>query len=262
MQLNNRDRNREKKVDWDKGGFLKDPGHRAPSLKRILGLVVLFIFAAAFAFLWGDIISRGLTPKPAPQPPIHYVEKIYVPVPQQQPPQPYQPTEPPIHAAGLFPLKKIQSASEVVEAPQEKTYAGYAEVNGKRIEIYNPPAAATTFTYQTKGNNLKYITVEIDNQFIEFIIDTGASDVALNAQTVRQLGIRNFTGRSIHGTAGGPTEAYLFVIPSMKLGRFEVKNVKASYSPRNPYNLLGNSFLSHFNVMFNESKGEMTLTQK
>lgn len=140
-------------------------------------------------------------------------------------------------------------------------YSGYIEYNGKRQSVYEPVVTSQTFKYRSV-NNIKYLDVEINGVPFEMMLDTGASYVALNSDAVQKLGVKNFVGQGVHNTANGKIQVNYFYVSSLKLGSFEVKDVKCGYSPSNSYNLLGGSFLQHFNYEINESAGTITFVAK
>ncbi|MBI5204803.1 MAG: retroviral-like aspartic protease family protein [Nitrospirae bacterium] len=140
-------------------------------------------------------------------------------------------------------------------------YSGYVEINGKRHSVYEPAVMSQTFKYRSV-NNVKHLDVEINGMPFEVILDTGASYVALNSDAIRKLGVKEFVGTGVHHTANGDVKVNYFYVSSLRLGSFEVKDVKCGNSPSNVHNLLGGSFLKHFDYSINESSGTITFTPK
>jgi aspartyl protease family protein len=110
--------------------------------------------------------------------------------------------------------------------------------------------------YQTTGS--------INGLPVDFLIDTGASMVAMNAAMARRLGIayRLDGTPMIVQTASGQARAYQVTLDKVKVGAIEVRNVSAAVidGPQPQTTLLGSTFLSKVKL---QRDGEaMTLTQK
>ncbi len=116
--------------------------------------------------------------------------------------------------------------------------------------------------YTKKAKNIKFVSGEINGVSVEFIFDTGASDIALNAETIKRLGIKEFAKTAQYKTAGGIVTAYRFVCSTVKIGDFEIKDVDCAYNPSASENLLGGTFLTHFNYYIDELASTITLVPK
>ncbi|MDO3381184.1 TIGR02281 family clan AA aspartic protease [Gilvimarinus algae] len=82
---------------------------------------------------------------------------------------------------------------------------------------------------------------------VKFMVDTGATSVAMSSHAAEQLGINYRAGQEIQvSTANGIAAAYNIWLDSVSVGSVEVKHVEAAViigsSPRTI--LLGNSYLS------------------
>jgi clan AA aspartic protease (TIGR02281 family) len=129
--------------------------------------------------------------------------------------------------------------------------------------VSSQPSNSQTFKYFTKGMlNVKFVTIEINGIPVEVQLDTGASFVAFDSETVKKLGITEFKQKVSLSSANGMVEGYLFTIPSIRLGTMEAINVVCAYVPSTTTNLLGGSFLSNFNYSVNEDEHTITLTRK
>lgn len=157
----------------------------------------------------------------------------------------------------VFKPESLVKESPVVRSVQGG-YSGYIEVNGVRKEVYNPSVVSETYRYRS-ASGVKYLPAKVNGIEFEMVIDTGASYVSLNSEAVRKLGVKEFTDKKIHSTAGGNVWAYYFPC-SVLLGSFEVSNVQCSYNPELKDNLLGGSFLKNFNYSVNESEGAVTFS--
>lgn len=121
----------------------------------------------------------------------------------------------------------------------------------------------TTIHFYTKNHlNIKFIPITINNIPLEAIIDTGASYISLNADSIRQLNIKTFLKGITINTSNGITNGYLFIANSIKVGNIELNNIKCVYIPASKENLIGGSFLSNFNYFFNEREQTISLIPK
>jgi len=102
---------------------------------------------------------------------------------------------------------------------------------------------------------------------VDMIWDSGADDVALSADTARQLGLR-FTDQDPTlevGTAGSDTiKVHEAVLDSIRLGGFTVRNVRCIVLPANSNghvdDLLGDTFQTHFVSRMDQRSHELQLT--
>ena len=114
----------------------------------------------------------------------------------------------------------------------------------------------TTGMYTTVGS--------INSLPVSFLVDTGATQVAMNASQARRLGIDyHVTGRPAEvTTASGVERAWLVMLDSVKVGDLEVRNVAAvvleGVQPQ--VTLLGMSYLGRMEIL-NEGR-LMTLRKK
>lgn len=90
------------------------------------------------------------------------------------------------------------------------------------------------------------VTGRIDHQPVEFMLDTGASDVSVPEGVARRLGLQRGIPVT-YSTANGTITAYLSRLPSLSLGDIELQDVQASINPHMEGDtiLLGMSFLKY-----------------
>ncbi len=103
---------------------------------------------------------------------------------------------------------------------------------------------------------------QINGGAIRFLVDTGATAVAIPAADALRLRIDYRNGRrGTTQTAGGPTEAYLVTLSSVRVGGIELQNVEAIVIEQGlNVALLGNSFLNRTDM---KRDGQtMTLTRR
>ena len=89
---------------------------------------------------------------------------------------------------------------------------------------------------------------KINGSPVVFIIDTGATDVAIAEKTARAMGLE-FGPRIQITTAAGPARAWATRLDRVSLGKLELSNVRAIITPGlGSEALLGMSFLKHFSL--------------
>jgi aspartyl protease family protein len=90
----------------------------------------------------------------------------------------------------------------------------------------------------------------INGQQVQFVIDTGATDVSLSEADATRIGIKykeGMVGRT--STANGMVSTWRVKLSSVRVGEVEVRDVDATVVPAGmPYVLLGNSFLTRFQM--------------
>lgn len=107
-------------------------------------------------------------------------------------------------------------------------------------------------------------TGSINGRSVRFLIDTGATTIAMNKQQAKRLGIKyRLEGKeSSASTASGFVKTYAVKLKKVSLGSIQQRNVTAMVIDGNHPGpiLLGMSFLSKLKV--NNSGGVMTLRQR
>ena len=90
----------------------------------------------------------------------------------------------------------------------------------------------------------------INGKPARFMVDTGATLVALGQDEAQRLGLDLSNARQgMSQTANGPVPIHIVVLSSVRVGEVEVTNVGAAVMPQSmPTMLLGNSFLSRFQM--------------
>lgn len=103
----------------------------------------------------------------------------------------------------------------------------------------------------------------INNQIVKFLVDTGATWIAMNRSQADKLGIDyTLTGENaVASTANGDTNVHKILLKKVKVGDIEIRNVEAVVMENsNPkYILLGNSFLDRVDM---EREGTMMLLKE
>jgi len=90
----------------------------------------------------------------------------------------------------------------------------------------------------------------INGKKVSFLVDTGATDVAMPLAVARKLNLQLQAG-GISQTASGIVHTYLTRLDSVRIGGIELNNVRASVIEEMPGDdvLLGMSFLKHLELI-------------
>lgn len=138
----------------------------------------------------------------------------------------------------------------VGEAPVSMGGAGGGGAKGNRIVL---PAG--------QGGHF-FAAGSINGRAAQFMVDTGATSIAMSVADAERAGIAYKNGQQTRvGTANGTVSAYRVKLDSVRIGDVEIFGVDALVVPGNmPYMLLGNSYLSRFQMT--RDNDQMTLTKR
>lgn len=91
----------------------------------------------------------------------------------------------------------------------------------------------------------------VNGKVVPFMVDTGATSVALSLSQAQAIGLDLKNARmGIGSTANGNVAVQVLTLASVRIGDVTVHNVEAVILPMAmPYALLGNSFLSRFQML-------------
>lgn len=98
----------------------------------------------------------------------------------------------------------------------------------------------------------------INGQAVEFMLDTGATDVSIPASIADKLGLKR--GREVtYQTANGAINAWQTTVDTIQLGQLQLGPIRASINPHDSSGavLLGMSFLRHLD--FSQQGNTLTL---
>ena len=90
----------------------------------------------------------------------------------------------------------------------------------------------------------------INGRPVQFMVDTGASSVALGVGDAERIGLPWRAGQPVRiGTANGVVQGWRIKLASVRIGDVELYEVDAVVTPQAmPFVLLGNSYLSRFQM--------------
>jgi aspartyl protease family protein len=120
-----------------------------------------------------------------------------------------------------------------------------------------------TVTLQSDGRGHFQVDARVDGRQIDFLVDTGASVIALRESAAARLGIhptpRDYTAKA--HTANGVTKAAPIMLNRVEVNGITVRDVRAFVMSDDALgtNLLGMSFLSR--VKWTHDKGRLVLEQ-
>ena len=114
-----------------------------------------------------------------------------------------------------------------------------------------------------QGDGHFYLTLSVDGTPIEFVVDTGATDVVLSKDDARRVGIDPDTlvygGRAL--TANGEVRTARVRLPNVMVGDIEEGTVRASVNDGDlSVSLLGMSYLERFGRI--EIRGDRLLLER
>ena len=159
---------------------------------------------------------------------------------------------------GVTLLRATSKFAQIEQNGEIKKLALGREVGA--VYAANEPASVN-LERQADGHFIT--TGRINNRWVEFMVDTGATSVTLNSFTADLLGIEYANAEKVEvATAQGNTDAYQVILGSVAVGDVLLTNVRAFIiRGRFPQTiLLGNTFLSRVNMRIENTA--MTLQAK
>jgi aspartyl protease family protein len=129
---------------------------------------------------------------------------------------------------------------------------------GGMVSSVGPDGSAMVILEQDRSGH--YIAGgEINGQAVTFLVDTGATDVALPESAARALGL-DFGPRVRVMTAAGPAYAWMTRLDEVAIGNIRRRNVRASITASEFDGiLLGMSFLKHYSLQ--QQEGKLVISQ-
>lgn len=148
------------------------------------------------------------------------------------------------------------------------------EQSGKRVTLRigespvstgNAGASAgrgTRITLNESGGGHFMTAGQINGRPVQFMVDTGATTIAMSALDADRAGIAYKNGQPVQiSTANGIAQGWRIKLSTVRVGDVEVFDVDAVVTPQAlPFLLLGNSFLSRFQMR--REGNQMTLDKR
>ena len=147
------------------------------------------------------------------------------------------------------------------------------EQSGKRFTVRMGEAPVHISATKSSGKSNKiFLTAssgghfmtagQVNGRAVQFMVDTGATSIAMSALDAERAGLNYKLGQPVMmSTANGVTQGFRIKLDSVRVGDVEVLDVDAVVTPQPmPFMLLGNSFLSRFQML--RDNEQLTLTRK
>jgi aspartyl protease family protein len=141
---------------------------------------------------------------------------------------------------------------------------------GDKVTIVDRPVEASqdaaefhsvqdAIVLKREPNGHFYADAEVNNMTIRFVVDTGATGIALTRDDARRAGLAVSAGmfEVVAEGASGDVKGEWVTLDSVKLGQQEAKQVPAVILDGGQQSLLGQSFLQQFSSV--EIKGDRML---
>lgn len=168
-------------------------------------------------------------------------------------------------------LRVGQSTPEGVRLLALDAAAARVDVDGQTLDVpLGARAGGVIANAQTatvriaRGDGGMYLTTgTINGRTVDFLVDTGATTIAMNDATARGLGVDYRAGeKGLVETASGISEAYSVTLREVGVGSIRVPNVRAVViqGPQPSRVLLGMSFLSRTKI--EHAQDTLVLTRK
>lgn len=121
-----------------------------------------------------------------------------------------------------------------------------------------PVEQVTVSIWPTNG---MYMTVgSVNGYSVDFLVDTGASAIALNAATAKRLDLDYLSGKKIGvQTASGIEVAYHVMLDEVQIGDIKLYNIRAMVldGEQPERALLGMTFLNHLNIVRKDDRMDL-----
>ncbi|VAW70546.1 hypothetical protein MNBD_GAMMA09-2214 [hydrothermal vent metagenome] len=169
-------------------------------------------------------------------------------------------------------IKKGQTSEQGITLISSTTQSAVLEINGEQKTYRMGTTVSVSFTQRDQISEQIFIDKygmfrahgSINNQSVRFLIDTGASSVAMSAKDARRLGIQyRLNGRPVTThTASGTANGWAIKLKSVRLGQLVERNVRGMVIDGDypQHVLLGMTFLNRMKV---EKEGQkMTIIKK
>ena len=144
--------------------------------------------------------------------------------------------------AGLVGLAVLAPSLKPGEAPPPQGAGARVEAAAARVEPAGNGLARREVVRSADGHF--YLDAQVNGAQIHFLVDTGASMVALTAADAQRAGISLPSDRATAQGAGGAVEIVPVTIDRIAAGPLEARNVEGAVARDLPISLLGQSFLS------------------
>lgn len=109
---------------------------------------------------------------------------------------------------------------DTIEEQINPNQSPQSSINANRVEVILEP----------NRQNHYVVTGTINNKRVDFLLDTGATNVSVPLSMAERLGLQQGAA-GIASTANGDVVVYSTVIDSLSIGEIRLNNVRASINP-------------------------------
>lgn len=140
------------------------------------------------------------------------------------------------------------------------------EIGGKRLTVRLGDSPASVGSRGAQGDGRIVLTSDsrghfisqgrINGKLMQFMVDTGATTLAIGAPQADRMGLVYKTGEPVNmSTANGVTQGWRIRLDTVRVGDVEINSLDAVVVPMPmPYVLLGNNFLARFQMTRNNDQ--------
>lgn len=135
-------------------------------------------------------------------------------------------------------------------------FHGYLESQrNPNAHLVNAAEGESSVTLERNRAGHFLATGRINGEPVEFLLDTGATYVAVSAELAERLSLEA-TGSAWFNTANGRVRGDLTTLDEVSLGGFSAREVRGSISPgmEGDVALLGMSFLNRFDIEIRDAR--------
>lgn len=158
-------------------------------------------------------------------------------------------------------LVSVDGSDAVVEVQGKRVALA---IGAAQVNLGGAPSAGGggQIVLTAEGGGHFFTAGAINGKSVRFVVDTGATQVALSQSEAERIGLDYRSGtRSYTMTANGPVPTYRVSLSSVTVGDVTVYNVDAAVLPAPmSHVLLGNSFLTRFQMK--RENNRMTLDKR
>ncbi len=153
-----------------------------------------------------------------------------------------------------------ESATMEVNGQRQTLRVGDAPVSVGRAAPAGGGGQRIVLTADARGHFLP--PGQINGREVQFMVDTGATSVALGESDARRINLKYESGQRVRvNTANGQAVAHVVQLDSVRIGDVTVYGVEALVTPQSmSYVLLGNSFLNRFQMQ--RQNDQLTLEKR
>ena len=123
--------------------------------------------------------------------------------------------------------------------------SGDAEAPTAAVAMTEPAKPKETVLERSHGGHF-YVDAEVNGQLVHFVVDTGATSVALTVDDARRIGLPFSTGEFevVGSGASGPVRGKSVMLDKVSVDGKEVRGVSGAVLEGLGISLLGQSYLS------------------